>query len=196
MLSKAVKIQIIILLIQGVSYFGIEKYQTVFHDVKTPLDDRIREIPWTVFVYVLWFPLIAVFPVALYRHSLYFYWIYIAAIVLDIVLSTVIYYIYPTTFTRPLTKSTLITLTHILSYRQCNCMPSMHCSMCTVIIISAIHSSAFSTAMTVSVASLAILIMASTLTTKQHTVKDVVSGMIFGSLCYILGFAFIIVAGV
>ena len=190
---KPLVIQALILLIQAVLYFGIEYFEKDFHDVKRDIDDRIPEIPLTIFVYVLWFPLIAFYPVMLYFHSGYI--IYIVSVIVNILLSTIIYYVYPTSFVRPDTDSALIGIARKLSYKKANCVPSMHCSMCTMIIISSLYSG-FDGPVICGICVLSVLIILSTLTTKQHAVLDVVTGVVFGAFCYFLVFALTALLGV
>ena len=80
----AVIFQAILLLVQTGLYFGIQKFEGPAHDVSCSIDKKIPYWPYSVFIYVLWFPLIAVFPLCLYSHSMDIYWIYIISIVEDI----------------------------------------------------------------------------------------------------------------
>ena len=138
MLKKLVFGQIILLIFQGVSYFGCEIFQHHFHNVKCKYDDYIPFLPYSGMIYLLWFPLIFLFPIVLgyYDHDIYHD--YILAMILEIILSVICYLIYPTTFDRPKCDNKLMNVIYKGSFRGVNCAPSLHCSSCYLVIYSAI----------------------------------------------------------
>ena len=97
-LAKLTIIQAVILVIQIILYFGSERFQQVFHNPQRRLDQRIPRIPAFVYPYVLWFPLIVIFPIGLYYFSpgnwvaLQIAWIFC------VVISVVAYLAYPRPF--------------------------------------------------------------------------------------------------
>ena len=69
MILRLIAIEAIILISQIVLYFGCELLQHDCRDVRRTVDDRIAFMPGFVCIYVIWFPLVALFPIALYGIS-------------------------------------------------------------------------------------------------------------------------------
>ena len=134
--------QAIFLAIQCVVYFGVEKFEGPPHDIYRKIDEKIPFQPAWVFIYILWFPLIFLFPVAAYFANQAVYARYLASAAANIVISTVIYLLYPTSFERPVPPDSFagrtMKLVYSGSYKGVNCMPSMHCSMCYLVILAAL----------------------------------------------------------
>ena len=187
--SKVVIVQAVLLVFQIIMYFGCEYFQSGFHDVKRDIDDKIPFVEWSVLVYVLWFPLIALFPIVLFYVNEEAYVFYITAMFMEVVLSVICYMIYPTTFKRPKPSDKLsgklMAIVFKGSYRGVNCAPSLHCSSCYLIIFTALmamHNVAGIISIIVAVA-----IVISTMTTKQHTVIDVLSAIPMFVVCAFIG---------
>ena len=99
-LRRLILAQAILLGGQCLLYFGVEALEGPPHNVDRGIDRRIPFAPVWVYIYVLWFPLIALFPLALYFASPLHYGRYMTAMAADIVLSLICYLAYPTTFRR------------------------------------------------------------------------------------------------
>lgn len=184
-------LQAVLLLCQSILYFGSEKFQRKPHNVYFAADRKIPFVPAWVFAYILWFPLIFLFPLALYYTDRAVYLRYISAIIADDVLSVLIYLLYPTSFSRPVPPDTwsgfVMKLVYRGSYRGLNCAPSLHCSQCYLVILAVslcrgLPSAAGALAVLVSV-----LVVISTMYTKQHAVIDVVSALPVALLCWEIG---------
>lgn len=185
-----VKYQVIMLALQVILYFGCEFFQKNLHYIDIDLDKRIPVIPIFVLVYVLWFPVIALFPISLYNASPLLYRPYMFTWITVLIVSIIIYMVYPTTFDRPKNLDDyafgfLLKFIYKSSYRGLNCMPSLHCSMSTMVIVFAIAS-----AMTLRLKLIYVItsfgIIVSTLFTKQHVILDVVTGVGLGLLLSIV----------
>lgn len=191
MLTKVIIVQIILLAFQIVMYFGCEKFQHNMHDVKRPIDDKIPFLPFTALPYSLWFPLIALFPLAVCFADFGYYWIYMSVMFLEIVISVICYMIYPTTFERPVPPDTFfgnaMKIIYKGSYRGLNCAPSLHCSSCYLIMYVAILCPNLPLVIKLVAVIVAVMIVISTMTTKQHTVIDVVSAFVLFVVCLLLG---------
>lgn len=178
-----------LLVLQVLLYFGCECFQSNFHDVKRGIDDRIPFVEWSVLAYVLWFPLIALFPIALFYVNEDAYVFYMSAMFFEVVLSVICYLIYPTTFKRPKPSDKLsgklMNLVFKGSFRGVNCAPSLHCSSCYLIIFTALM--AMPNVIGAISIVVAIAIVISTMTTKQHTFIDVVSALPLFVLCAFIG---------
>ena len=187
--SKVVIVQAVLLVFQIIMYFGCEYFQSGFHDVKRDIDDKIPFVEWSVLVYVLWFPLIALFPIALFYVNEEYYVFYITAMFMEVVLSVICYMIYPTTFKRPKPSDKLsgklMAIVFKGSYRGVNCAPSLHCSSCYLIIFTALMAMHNVTGIISIIVAVAIVI--STMTTKQHTVIDVLSAIPMFVVCAFIG---------
>ena len=187
--SKVVIVQAVLLVFQIIMYFGCEYFQSGFHDMKRDIDDKIPFVEWSVLVYVLWFPLIALFPIALFYVNEEAYVFYITAMFMEVVLSVICYMIYPTTFKRPKPSDKLsgklMTIVFKGSYRGVNCAPSLHCSSCYLIIFTALMAMHNVTGIISIIVAVAIVI--STMTTKQHTVIDVLSAIPMFVVCAFIG---------
>ena len=187
--SKVVIVQAVLLVFQIIMYFGCEYFQSGFHDVKRVIDDKIPFVEWSVLVYALWFPLIALFPIALFYVNEEYYVFYITAMFMEVVLSVICYMIYPTTFKRPKPSDKLsgklMAIVFKGSYRGVNCAPSLHCSSCYLIIFTALMAMHNVTGIISIIVAVAIVI--STMTTKQHTVIDVLSAIPMFAVCAFIG---------
>ena len=192
-----IAVQVLLLAVQGSSYLLIQKFQGEFHDMARPVDKRIPLITQAVYIYVLWYPLLFLYPLYLYSCSPKVWAVYLTAIVLDIIISLVIYVLYPTSFQRPQPPASVLSgkilrFLYVLNYKGLNCMPSMHCSQCFIILLSACFcglSGVLSLAAAAGVSLMCIMIIISTVLTKQHVLIDMFSALPLGILCYAAAFA-------
>lgn len=186
MLKRLIIVQIILLGFQSALYFGCEKFQKRLHDVKKPLDDYIPFLPKTVILYCLWFPLIFFFPIYLYYQSPICYQKYMIIMILEVLVSVFCYLIYPTTFERPVPPDDFwgkfMKFIYKGSYRGLNCAPSLHCSSSFLIMYMALFCDGIFSVRLISFAA-SVLVVISTLTTKQHVVVDVLSAVFLFLLC-------------
>lgn len=184
-----------LLIFQALIYFGSEKVQSSPHDVRREFDQRIPFAPEWVYVYVLWFPLIAVFPLALFMYDQELYLVYLASILADIIFSVAIYLYYPTTFQRPQPPDTIsgraLRLVYQCSYKGLNCMPSMHCSQCFIILTMAFFCSLMPIWMRLLFAAVSMGIVYATMAIKQHVVLDVLTALPTAFISMSMGFVFV-----
>lgn len=189
--APAIAAQILLLSIQAALYFGVQIFEGHVHDVYRKADDKIPFIPSMVFIYVQWFPLIALFPLMLLYYSYSGYLWHMIALSLDILLSCTVYLLYPTSFARPnpghSRSGRIMRFVYRADFKGKNCMPSMHCSMCFLMILScAARTSHMPVPIEIGVIILCCLIVASTVLTKQHVILDVVSGIGMAVLCRLI----------
>lgn len=179
MFKKLALVQVILLSFQTLLYFGCEVFQHRIHDVKRPVDDKIPFLPWTVLPYCFWFPLIALYPLAVYRTDPCSYCAYLMTMVAEIVLSVVCYLLYPTSFQRPVPPDgfwgDFMKFIYHGSYRGLNCAPSLHCSNCFLVIWVSCTCAGMQPWIRMLTIAAAVMIVLSTLTTKQHTLIDVLT---------------------
>jgi len=175
---------------QGLSYLLIQKNARPAHDMERSFDKKIPLVPQSVFIYVLWFPLIALYPIGLYYCSPECWLAYMISVAIDVAVSLVIYRVYPTTFDRPKLKNETfsekcLSLMYKVDYKGLNCMPSMHCSVSFLIIFSALACGAMAGWIQAGVCLLALGIVVSTVLTKQHVIVDVLSALALAIICFL-----------
>ncbi len=198
---KVILIQALLLGFQIIVYFGSEKFQKNPHNVLRKADASIPFLPWTVTIYATWFPLIAVFPPILYLYNEELYYVYLTAMLFDIIVSVIIYVIYPTTFERPQCPDTmmgrLMAFVYKGSYKGLNCAPSLHCSSCFLILFFSFAAAGMPSVLRLVFGVIAFLIVLSTMTTKQHALIDAVTALPMAILSWIVGWIFplVILAG-
>ena len=188
---KVLLAEILLLGLQTLLYFGVEAFEGKPHNVAKKIDGHIPFVPAFVYIYVLWFPLIFLFPLALFRANPMAYARYQTAILLDIALSLVCYLVYPTSFARPEAPDTVsgraMKLVFRGSYKGLNCAPSMHCSMCYLVLhfVGATPGLPFAVAAIAVPVALGIVI--STLFTKQHVLIDALTALPLAAVCILIG---------
>ena len=191
MFKKLILVQGILLAFQTLLYFGSEFFQSKIHNVKRSVDDKIPFLPWTVLPYCFWFPMIAFYPLIVFRTDPCSYCGYLMTMVMEIVLSVVCYLIYPTSFQRPAPPDgfwgNFMKFVYHGSYRGLNCAPSLHCSSCFLVICVSFTCAGMRLWVRVFTVSIAIMIVLSTLTTKQHTLIDVLTAVPLFLISRILG---------
>lgn len=173
--------QIIILIFQVVLYFGCEFFQKNPKNMDLPIDKKIPALAYFALIYVLWFPLIAIFPISLFKASKNLYELYVICWIIDIVISVIIYLAYPTTCTRPkdlenIKGGWMLKILYKFSYKGLNCSPSMHCSISTLVLIFALTASTMPINLRIIYSTTALGIILSTLFSKQHVLVDLVTG--------------------
>lgn len=182
--------QIIILIFQVVLYFGCEFFQKNPKNMDLPIDKKIPTLPYFAIIYVLWFPLIAIFPISLFKASKNLYELYVICWIIDIVISVIIYLAYPTTCTRPkdlenIKGGWMLKILYKFSYKGLNCSPSMHCSISTLVFIFALTASTMPINLRIFYSTTALGIILSTLFTKQHVLVDLVTGALLALVIFL-----------
>lgn len=191
-LTKLTIIQAVILVIQIILYFGSERFQHVFHNPQRRLDQHIPRIPAFVYPYVLWFPLIVIFPIGLYYFSpgnwvaLQIAWIFC------VVVSVVAYLAYPTTFQREKLgqgrTERVLALVYKTSYRGVNCAPSLHCSTSMMIAFVAVVTNQMPWWLRVISVLVSLAIILATQFTKQHVLLDLLTAIPVAAVSLAIGF--------
>lgn len=187
--------QAMVLIFQAVTYFIVQVFEGEPHYVERPIDKKIPLVTQAIYIYGTWFPLIAIFPIGLYYCSEADYAHYMVCIVTNILVSCFIYLIYPTTIHRPNPQSHMLSgkilrLVYKLDYKGKNCMPSMHCSMCYLIIMFAVAGVGIPAPVRIFVIALSCGIVCSTVLTKQHAFVDTVSALPLAVAVYFITGAF------
>lgn len=192
-LTKLIIIQAVILLIQIILYFGSERFQHVFHNPQRRLDERIPRIPAFVYPYVLWFPLIVIFPIGLYYFSPGNWVALQIAWIVCVVVSVVAYLAYPTTFQREKLgqgrTERVLALVYKTSYRGVNCAPSLHCSTSMMIAFVAVVTDQMPWWLRVISVLVSLAIILATQFTKQHVLLDLLTAIPVAVVSLSIGFS-------
>lgn len=121
------------------------------------------------------------FPIILGLYDYDMYHNYLIILILEIIISVIIYLIYPTTFTRPdcdnNASGILMQIIYKGSFKGVSCASSLHCSIFALTLPMIIKLVAI-------IVSIGIII--STLTTKQHMIIDVVSEICLFLFCLLI----------
>lgn len=180
-MQQAVLFQAVLLTVQGVLYFGSSYARKSFRNVMRKADKHIPFYPPAVFVYLLWFPLVAAFPLMLFRFSRAVYLRYILSILTGVAVSAAVYLIFPTGFARPVPPDTLsgrvLKAVQKSDSRGVNCLPSLHCTQCFTVIPFAYVCTEMPFLLRFCAVLLSLCITASTVLTKQHALLDVTAAV-------------------
>jgi len=162
-----------------------------FHPVRSFVDDIIPFCEYFVIPYYFWF----VFLIGMLLYSLLYnidtYKKYMWYIIMTYSLTMVIYFVYPTSQElRPTVFERDNVFTHIVSWlygfdTNTNVCPSIHVIGSFAVLFSAWHDKYLSTAkIRISFVIITLLICASTVFLKQHSIIDVVAGVALCIVCY------------
>ena len=187
-----IAVQVVLLSVQGASYLLVQRFQGEFHDMARPVDRNIPLVTQAVYIYALWYPMLFLYPLYLYSISPAAWRVYLLAIILDVIISLAIYVLYPTSFQRPeppdaSLSGKILRFLYILNYKGLNCMPSMHCSQCFIILLSALFCGLVGVMHGLAAAGISILsamIVGSTVLTKQHVLIDMAAALPLGIACF------------
>ena len=199
LLPQRVRRELLILLAgQIVSYFGAKFLirSRVHICMALPLDLRIPLIPWTVVIYFGCF-LFWAWNYALILRSepdAYFRSRFFRAELLGKLICFFCYVILPTTLPRIENTgrdvfSIILRMLYTVDAPDC-LFPSMHCFVSWMCVIGLRRKPEFSRVYRAVSVIAAVLVFAATLTTRQHVIADVVSGVVLAELCWLLSGAF------
>ncbi|MCQ2565859.1 MAG: phosphatidylserine decarboxylase [Clostridia bacterium] len=189
---QAVRIQLLVLLIaQIVSYYGARLLTAGrrLRCMAIPLDYKIPVMPWTVVVYLAAFVFWAAAYTIILRNDdgrrLFF-----RAEIGGKLICGIIYLIIPTTFARPqLAGNGFFTLLLRLLYAADSpeqLFPSIHCYVSWMCVIGMRGNKKISRKCRIFTIVMAVMICLSTLTTKQHVIVDVISGILLAEVMWLI----------
>lgn len=165
-------------------WFGKEPYEW-----NIPLDDKIPIIPWTVFIYNSWYPVMILiyFKIAVEDKTV-FTRLIPAYLLIHLISLTFFMFFQNKVIRREIPgnglSSKLLYITRHADNPYNGC-PSVHVSTSTLTIL-AVLASVFSPAFKILVFIWQTLIIISTLTTEQHITVDVIFGTLTGIICWML----------
>lgn len=155
------------------------------YDLSLPIDGAIPLLPWTIIVYVLFFPFLAVGFLGLAREGKAFYYRVVAGENIAKLLCLVFFLALPTRMpdwpgNEPFEirgfSDWLLRLIYDLDEPD-NLFPSIHCLESWLIMRKSLQCKKLPTGYKIGISVVAVGIMLSTLTTRQHLVLDIVGGI-------------------
>jgi len=180
---------LITLITQAVLYFLIKifitNYNTLNVKVNFPL---IKEF---IYIYNSWYPVVFLLSFLIYTKNKEIYYKLILSMIIGLIFSFITFLIYPSILERPVIEVTSLTtfilnLTYTLDTPAINCLPSIHCLYCFILIyyINIINNIKLKYKMLITL--YLTLIILSTFFTKQHILIDAVLALIYGVITIIL----------
>lgn len=181
---------ILLVVIQSLFYMSMKIFQGPPHLIGGLIDQKLGFCIYAIIPYCIWYLLLFIVPYYLYKNDKNIFYKYVASYLLCILLSAFIYVIYPTTLDRPeITQNGILYfITKVIYWIDTpavNCLPSMHCALSMLFILSTFTSKKTSIIFKIIICILSISIMISTLLIKQHVLVDLITGDILMTICYL-----------
>lgn len=176
--------------IQSILYFISKLLQGDLNLVGNVIDTKIPFVPAFFIPYCIWYLMIFIIPYYLYCKDKDKFIKYTMAYVLCSMIGNIVFISYPSTVARPtVTGTDMFSLIAKFIYwidTPTNCFPSLHCAISMLFILYICESKNTNIITKISVCIISILIMLSTLFTKQHVVVDFISGDILALIVYLI----------
>lgn len=181
---------IFLLLFDSTLYFISKLIQTKPNLLTSTLDNKLPFIESFIYIYASWYLLLIIVPIILYCKDKNKYYQYFTATILAVIISNIIFIIYPTTVIRPTIQSNnitnyLINLIYQIDTPAINCFPSLHC-LISFLFIYSIKNEKINKILKIAITILSILVILSTVLIKQHIIIDVISGFILSIIVWII----------
>jgi membrane-associated phospholipid phosphatase len=176
------------------AYWGTQFIVKKPHMLSSKIDDKIPFIPVFIFPYVSWYFVMISLPFILFYNSIQTYALYIMSLLMVLVISGIVYLVYPTTFYRPEPKGAgfsvkVVKLIYANDKKILSCMPSLHCSLSMLFILAAATADGLSLVFKITLIVLSFLIILSTVLVKQHVLIDVVTALPLSVICWYIAMA-------
>lgn len=154
--------------------------------LEIPFDHKIPLLPWTVFIYNLWYPILLAYFIYLSIADKNHFFSSLAVYTLGSIACFLVFLFYQNEVPRYPEKLGSDPASRLLAFtwrvdNPYNGFPSIHCFACIITILSAI-SSPLSLPWLLILLLSQVAIMLSTLTTKQHVLVDLIGGIVFAIL--------------
>ena len=175
--------------LQALIYFLIKvfisDYNVINSKVNIPL---IKEF---VYIYNLWYLFVILVVFLIYKYSKNNFKSLILTMLLGAFLAHITFIIYPSMIKRPVVEVKNVTdwflnFTYKVDTPAINCLPSMHCIYCFIIIFYALICKEIDYKKRIFIIIFSLLIVASTLFIKQHVIEDVVLALIYSIIVIFL----------
>lgn len=187
---KPIITTICLVLFQSILYFVSKLLQGDLNLIGSILDTKIPFTAIFFLPYCIWFLMIFIIPYYLYCKDKNLFIKYIISYCLCSIVGNIVFIAYPSTVTRPeVTGTDIFSMIAKLIYwidTPTNCFPSLHCAISMLFILYVSEDKNTTLLTKISVIIISILIILSTLFTKQHVVSDLISGDILATIVYFI----------
>ena len=189
--KKPLLISIGLVLFQTTLFFLSKLLISNPHVVGNYIDTKIPFISYFIIPYYSWYILILAMPYYYYKVDKDTLVKYIISYMVCATVATIIFLVYPSTVIRPedIPNSNIFNImTNFIYFTDnpaINCFPSLHCAISMLFILTISKQKDTKLKYKLLIIFISILIMASTLFTKQHVFIDLVSGDILMILIYV-----------
>ena len=184
--KKYILVIILVMGIQGLSYFLIKSFINDYHIINSFID--IPLIKFFVYFYDLWYPFIILNTFIIYKYDKKLFNMLIATMVISTIMAHITFIIYPSMVLRPDINVTGLTswildFTYKTDTPAINCLPSMHCFVTSYYIIKCKN---LNIKKRLPIVIFSALIVLSTLFVKQHILEDVILAFIYVTIAVIV----------
>ena len=163
--------------------------------INSAIDDRIPFLSWFVISYAAWMMILYVAFIYLGLTNRPLYWRSIIAYNIAVMISNLIFIVFPTYMPRPdISDSDLFSRLVLFIYNNdepVNCFPSIHCLTTYLLIITMHRHKLFAIVPRMLISLFLWSIIASTLFIKQHALVDAVGGIALAEITYRLVYYFL-----
>ncbi len=137
-----------------------------------------------VYFYNSWYPFIFIVSFIIYKYNHKVFYLMISVMLLTAILAQITFIVYPSIIERPTIEVTnftdaLLDLTYKCDTPAVNCLPSMHCIYCFIIIYFIMGCKTINIKKRIAVVTYSFIIILSTLFTKQHIIEDAILAFIY-----------------
>lgn len=179
---KTVFLLIILVLFQSIIYFLTKLVQGKPTLLNSIIDNKIPYISWFVYFYIIWYLMLFVIPFVIYLKNKDEFYKYVTTYVISVLISGIIFIIFPTTINRANITGTgisdrLVKLIYSMDEPSVNCLPSIHCLVAFLFMLG-ISRVNISKLYKYGVYIISICIVFSTLFIKQHVIYDALVSLI------------------
>lgn len=194
--KNIIKRSSLMLIIIAVSfiYSALNKITGNEAQIISKIDNYIPFCKYFIIPYVLWYPYVGLFLILLCILDKKNYYRALVTLIVGMLLSDFIFYIFPTTVPRPnVIGSDIFSKLVLLVYNNdqpCNCFPSIHVLNSMLMLLYVNKSVYFSKVVKLISSIIAISIILSTVFVKQHVILDVVGGIVLAYLLYLTANSF------
>ena len=187
---KAILMPICMMALQGLLFLLVKPFQHNIHMLSGTIDESIPFINYSIFIYSSWYILLVLVPYLLYKKDKTMLAKYVASYIICVIIAMIVFVVYPTGVIRPEVNNDnivnmIVNLIYWVDTPAINCLPSLHCAISMLFILVMLVSKKFNTKTKTIITILSILIMLSTLFTKQHVLIDLITGNILMTIVFL-----------
>lgn len=188
--KEFIKSILIVLITEAFLYFIIKNFIHDYNTIST-LKFEFPLIKEFVYIYNSWYPFVFITAFIIYKKDKNLYKKFIFTMIIGVLMSHITFLIYPTIVIRPEIEVKTLTdlvlyLTYYFDSPAVNCLPSIHCLLCFISIYYVSLNKNLKTKIKLPIIIYFILIILSTLFTKQHLLIDALLALVYTIISIIL----------